>query len=226
MIDIFSLGQQLPFLPLGMVQLQLSEVQKKFNNKPVFEPVSFSFSGSVLGISGANGSGKTTLMRCLAFLLSPTQGSLLWTIDEKKIEPANFRALMAYAAPYISLYPELSVEENLRLSAELGRNSAYSGNVSEALEIMGATALLSKPFGTLSSGQKQRIKIAGALIRKPKILFLDEPGTNLDESGKNCVAECVRSASNSGVFVIIASNEKNELDVCEQVIPLKPIQTF
>ncbi|HBX64817.1 MAG: hypothetical protein CL670_05490 [Balneola sp.] len=186
----------------------------------MFSDLSFSHSEGILGVSGANGSGKSTLLKCLSYLLRPNSGDIIWKKDEQIMNQKEVKAHIGYAAPYINLYAELSVFENLKFLVEAGGIPAKTGELINLLERVQVPHLKDQLFGSLSTGQQQRAKLAASLVRNPKILMLDEPGSNLDEKGHALVSTIVKEASASGALVFLASNDPNEISLCDSVIEL------
>lgn len=203
-----------------MIVLQINNLSKKYNRKPVFQDLELEHTGGVLGIAGANGSGKSTLMKCLAYLLRPSSGEVIWKQSGRSLSHHELRQVIGFAAPYINLYSELSIEENLRFLLEAGGEKVEVEYLLHILEKTQLLELKTQPFGRLSTGQQQRVKIAGALIRDPQILLLDEPGSNLDEKGHLLIKNIVEDANASGKLVVLASNDPNELILCEKRIEL------
>ncbi|WP_290966252.1 ABC transporter ATP-binding protein [Gracilimonas sp.] len=201
-----------------MISLQVQNLTKKFNRHTIFSDLNFEHTGGILGISGANGSGKSTLVKCLSYLLRPNSGTIIWKQNDEVMDQKQVKAQMGYAAPYINLYAELSVEENLRFLIEAGGRVGRGDRLSALLEKVQIPHLSDQLFGSLSTGQQQRIKLAAALVRKPKILMLDEPGSNLDEKGHTLVSEIVIEAAEAGTLVFLASNDPNEIALCDTVL--------
>ena len=205
-----------------MMQLEVNGVGKRFGTKQIFTDISFRHAEGVLGIAGSNGSGKSTLMKCLAGLLTPTNGSIIWNSPDLE-EPLGNEALLArigFVAPYVNLYSELTARENLEFLADLRgiRPIAYQ---TELFHRLGLDRLLDIPYGKLSTGQQQRIKLASALFYEPDVLFLDEPGSNLDKAGRDVIEQIVATWRESGRLVILASNSKPELALCDRTISVE-----
>ena len=205
-----------------MIGLNVISLAKQFGNKKVFSDLSFSATSAVVGIAGRNGSGKTTLMKCIAGLLKPASGRIEWQIDEKPVNRQAIKHEVGYVAPYVELYEELTVFENLRFVMDLRNWSLNGSSINDILNRFDAGGLSENYFGSLSTGQRQRIKLAAAIIHQPRILMLDEPGSNLDRKGKQAVEEMVNQHRNPHSMVLLASNLKDELDLCDQIIELKP----
>lgn len=202
-----------------MIHLKADNLEKRFGQKSVFSNLSIDTKTPVLGIAGVNGSGKSTLLKCLAGLLKPTSGSVQWTVNGKKIKRTDVKNRLGFAAPYVQLYEELTIRENLEFIRNV-RSLSQLISISNLLEPLGASQLLELHFGELSTGQQQRIKLAASIIHDPEILLLDEPGSNLDEAGKEMIASLVEQYKTSNRMVVIASNQQDELALCNEIIEL------
>lgn len=203
-----------------MFKLEVASLSKSYGNRRIFTELSFSTSVSVFGIEGPNGSGKSTLIRCLTGLLRPNQGKVLWQKDGNPIDKAQLYEHLGFSAPYVQLYESLSCAENLRFPAELRHQNGIESTIDLLLDKFEMTEFRDQLFGELSTGQQQRMKLAAACIHKPGILCLDEPGSNLDEKGKNMIATLADEYRKAGNMIILASNQKDELDLCDETIRL------
>ncbi|HBQ59441.1 MAG TPA: hypothetical protein DD671_07400 [Balneolaceae bacterium] len=201
-----------------MISLKVENLRKKFNTKTVFEGFSFEHNSGMLGIAGSNGSGKSTLLKCLAYLLRPNFGSIVWKNHEHLMNQKQVKKHIGYAAPYINLYAELSVEENLIFLMEASGDKAETEKIHALLERVQIPHLREQLFGNLSTGQQQRAKLAAALVHEPEILMLDEPGSNLDEKGHELVTSIVKTEAEKGTLVFLASNDPNEIELCNKVV--------
>jgi ABC-2 type transport system ATP-binding protein len=152
-------------------------------------------------------------MRILAGLMDPASGSMAWTRTGMPIEPADIRHHLGFSAPYLGIYPELSVRENLTLVASL--RGLGSAEVESAAERLGMAGFMDQRAGACSSGQQQRLRLATAIVHSPSLLFLDEPGTNLDATGFDTVAALVRDWPGA---VVVASNQADELSWCLETL--------
>ena len=204
-----------------MISLHVHDLTKKFNRHTIFSALSFEHKKGVLGISGVNGSGKSTLLKSLAFLIRPNSGSIVWKEDGQEMNQEQLKANTGFAAPYINLYSELSVIENLRFLIEAGGVSANENTLVALLERVQIPHLKDQLFGSLSTGQQQRAKLASALVRDPGVLMLDEPGSNLDEKGHELVTQIVKHASETNQLVFLASNDPNEIALCDQILVME-----
>lgn len=207
-----------------MVSLRVTSLEKRYGPKSVFKQVTFSCHSTVLGIAGVNGAGKSTLLKCLSGLLKPTSGTIEWKLKDELLTPKNLKKKSGFLAPYIQLYEDLTVTENLRFIRDLSPAAALQ-KPEELLKKSGGTGLADSLFGELSTGQQQRVKLAAALLHDPPVLFLDEPGSNLDRQGKEVVENLVREYRENGRLVLLASNQPDELDLCDTVLNLTQLTT-
>jgi ABC-2 type transport system ATP-binding protein len=172
--------------------------------------------GDVFGYLGPNGAGKTTSLRMMLGLIGPSAGTVrLFGRDPQ----ASVRALEGVAgfveAP--SFYPYLSGRTNLDLFAALDGGGAKE-RIGEALEIVGLSHRAKDRVGTYSHGMRQRLGIAAALLRAPRLLLLDEPATGLDPGGMRDMRDLIRDLSGQGMTVLLSSHLLTEVEeLCNRV---------
>jgi ABC-type multidrug transport system ATPase subunit len=202
-----------------MIKLIANSLEKRYGFNSVLHGINFSFSTPILGIAGSNGSGKTTLLKCITGLIKPSSGTVAWQIEGLSLSPKNIKSRLGYSAPYIQLYEELTVYENLHFLCEL-QNKRNINDIVTHLSLFEADSFSDLAFGNLSTGQQQRVKLAAATIKNPDILILDEPGSNLDSDGKKVVQGLVQRFRDKNKMVIIASNMEDELSLCDETLDL------
>lgn len=194
-----------------MVALCLDKVAKRFGDRTVFRGVCAEVrSGECLVVAGRNGSGKSTLLAILAGLLRPDAGSVRLLSDERELEPGERRQQVGLVAPDLTLYPELTADENLRFFARVRGVPWTRAETEAALEPVGLAGRADDPVGTYSSGMRVRLKYAVALQTRPAFLLLDEPTAMLDESGVAVVESVIARQRERGVTVL-ATNDRSEL---------------
>lgn len=204
-----------------MITLHIKQLKKSFGPKNIFRDLSFEHSGGALGVAGPNGSGKSTLLKCMAGLLSPTGGDISWTDGSEILSGEHLRQRMGYAAPYINLYDELNCLENLQFLARVRSQNGKNHSIKKWIRKTRLREVTSQPFGKLSTGQQQRLRLASALFHQPDILLLDEPGSNLDADGEALITEIAAMFRSSDKLLIIASNNRQELDLCDRVFSVE-----
>jgi len=173
--------------------------------------------GDVYGYLGPNGAGKTTSLRMLLGLIRPTGGSARIFGRDPMID--GVRALEGVAgfveAP--RFYPYLSGRKNLELVAALDGGDART-RINAALDTVDLTSRAKDRVGGYSHGMRQRLGIAGALIRHPRLLLLDEPATGLDPAGMRDMRALIRDLAASGMTVLLSSHLMNEVEeLCNRV---------
>lgn len=154
--------------------------------------------GEVLAVTGHNGSGKSTLLRCLAGLMAPQRGTIHCRIAGRTLDVAERRRAVGYVSPDLEFYAELSALENLEFSCRLRRLDPARGR--QLLDRVGLPP--GRAAGKLSSGMRQRLRWAWALLHRPRILLLDEPLQNLDAQGRDDVLTLLREHLTTGLAVI------------------------
>ena len=157
--------------------------------------------GEVLLVKGPNGSGKSTLLRCVAGLLRAQSGTVSLRIGGRELAAAERRRLVGYVAPDLALYEALTARENLELFARI--RDVSHGRVDELLRETGVPP--DRFVRVLSSGQRQRLRWAWALLHDPPLLLLDEPFQNLDPEGEQSLGERLREHRRRGGAALVAS---------------------
>ncbi len=200
--------------------VDLNNIVKYFGRRLIFNGINFNFSSqNIYGISGPNGSGKSTLVKIIACLISSTRGKVIHKSDGNIIDPDALHNYLGFVSPYLFLYDEFTAEENLNYFSSirgLKFDREYSNFILDELNLFERRDDLVRGY---SSGMKQRLKFAFALIHKPRLLIFDEPTTNLDNEGKEKVYQLIKNEAKKNL-VIIASNENSDLGLCSQVIDL------
>jgi ABC-2 type transport system ATP-binding protein len=172
--------------------------------------------GDVYGYLGPNGAGKTTSLRMMLGLIRPTEGSVrLFGRDPQ----ATVKALEGVAgfveAP--RFYPYLTGRRNLELLAAFDGHGA-AGRIDESLEAVELTGRAGDKVGGYSHGMRQRLGIAGALLREPRLLLLDEPATGLDPAGMRDMRALIRRLADGGMTVVLSSHIMAEVEeLCNRV---------
>ena len=202
------------------VTLSAQALTQSFGPSKIFESLSFEvLKGKGLLVTGPNGSGKTTLLRILSGLLRPTKGKVRLNIDGKAISPEDRLKHIGFITPELALYEELTALENLEFFARVRRLKRTKADHLALLERVGLKERGRDLVGTFSSGMKQRLKLAFAIQHEPVLLLLDEPGSNLDDSGRAVVEGVVAEQKKKGVL-IVATNDARELAYGEETLAL------
>jgi heme exporter protein A len=174
----------------------------------------------VVAVTGANGSGKSTLLRIVAGLLRPSEGMFTFTHHGQAFKPLERRAVVGFASPELAFYPELTAAENLRFAATAHGLSDPDAAVAAALAAMGLAARAHDRVAALSSGITQRLRLAFAVLHRPPVLLLDEPGAHLDEEGRRTLEAFIAAHARGGGLVLIATNDEREGRLADERIEL------
>lgn len=202
------------------LQIELDHVSRRFGTRQVFNDVCASVrSGQILVITGCNGSGKSTLLRIIGGLLAPSSGRVSVSVNGVQADRVARRTFIGYVAPDLALYPELTGVENLVFFGRLRGISLDRDALAGLLGRVGLRGRGRDLVGSYSSGMRQRLKYAFALLHKPPVLLLDEPTANLDESGIAMVQDTLDCQRRCGA-VVLATNEARELAWGDTVVDL------
>jgi ABC-2 type transport system ATP-binding protein len=191
---------------------------------PAVEGLDFTMPrGATWGLLGGNGAGKTTTIAMLLGLLVPTSGRITALGHDMATDRFAALARMNFSSPYVALPHRLSVAENLRVYAHLYGVPRAERRIAELAEQLQLTALLSRPAGELSAGQKTRVALAKALVNRPELLLLDEPTASLDPDTGDWVRSWLeRYREETGCAILLASHNMAEVErLCDQVLVLK-----
>ncbi len=172
--------------------------------------------GDVFGYLGPNGAGKTTSLRMMLGLIRPDAGSVRLFGRDPQLGVAALEGVAGFVeAP--AFYPYLSGRENLRLCAALDGGGA-AGRIEEVLDLVEMSDRAKDRVGGYSHGMRQRLGIAAALLRQPRLLLLDEPATGLDPGGMRDMRELIRDLAARGITVLLSSHLLFEVEeLCNRV---------
>ncbi|MFI8244222.1 ATP-binding cassette domain-containing protein [Streptomyces sp. NPDC085866] len=168
--------------------------------------------GTVCGLLGPNGAGKTTAVRLLTTLLRPDAGSARIAGHDLVRNPAAVRHRIGVTGQYTSVDGDLTGRQNLRLFARLHRVRGPAGRADELLERFGLAEAADRRASTYSGGMQHRLDLAASLVRRPDVLFLDEPTTGLDPASRTRVREAVRDLKADGTTVLLTTQYLEEAD--------------
>ncbi len=202
------------------VSITADGIEKRYNRRKIFSNINFCLrEKESLAITGRNGSGKSTLLKIIAGVLSPTRGEISLTLEDKNITASEWFTLVGFVAPYLQLYDEFTALENLRLLRRIRGIRTPDEAMTALLRRVNLFDRRNDFVRTYSSGMKQRLKYAFALLHEPPVLLLDEPASNLDDEGVATVREIIGQQKQKGIL-IIATNEKHDTELCQQTIDL------
>lgn len=199
---------RLEHAPLEQAQLEITKLSKTFGVRRVLHQFSLTVvPGEVVAVVGPNGSGKSTLLKMAAGLLRPSSGQIVWAGNG---EAAFRRKNTAYAAPDLALYPELSGRENLRFFDTVAGRTRTDAEHTALFERVGLGKRGDDRVGQYSSGMRQRLRLAFALLVDAPLLLLDEPSLALDSGGVQIVEGIIAHQKARGGVTLLATNDDRE----------------
>lgn len=193
------------------VRVRAHGVSMAFGFRSIFRDRSVTVvSGRPLAVTGANGSGKSTFIRVLAGVLTPTSGTVEIDVGGTRVEENQRVHTVGLVTPDLALYPPLSARETLGFLARV-RGLGPLAPIDASLDRVGLLSRADDLVSTYSTGMRQRLRIATALLHDPPVLLLDEPGATLDEGGRDLIASLVSDDSRA---VVVATNDPGEAALC------------
>ena len=168
--------------------------------------------GTVCGVLGPNGAGKTTAIRLLTTLLRPDAGSARVAGHDLVREAAAVRSRIGVTGQDTSIDGDLTGRQNLLLFGRLHRVRGPAGRTTELLDRFGLAEAADRTAATYSGGMRRRLDLAASLIRRPEVLFLDEPTTGLDPASRNLIRDAVRDLTAEGTTVLLTTQYLEEAD--------------
>ncbi|MFF4397875.1 ATP-binding cassette domain-containing protein [Streptomyces sp. NPDC001480] len=168
--------------------------------------------GTVCGLLGPNGAGKTTAVRLLTTLIGPDAGSARVAGHDLVREAAAVRRRIGVTGQYASVDGDLTGRQNLRLFARLHRVRGPAERAAELLDRFGLAEAADRPASTYSGGMRRRLDLAASLVRRPDVLFLDEPTTGLDPASRTRIWDAVRELKADGTTVLLTTQYLEEAD--------------
>ena len=198
--------------------IEINNLSKSYGKTKALDNVSFNVErGELFGLIGPDGAGKTTLFRLLTTLLTPEEGSA--TVDGRDIvkDYLNIRSAVGYMPGRFSLYPDLTVEENLEFFAAL-----FGVTVKESYDLIAPIYRQIEPFrkrraGKLSGGMKQKLALSCALIHRPNVLFLDEPTTGVDAVSRREFWDMLSQLKTQGITILVSTPYMDEASRCDRI---------
>jgi len=206
--------------------IEIENLNKQYNNILAVKNINFKINkGSIVGLLGPNGCGKTTTIGMMLGLIKPTSGTVF--INGQNIENENNRTKILekvnFISPYVELPKKLTVQENLKVYGKMYGVNDLQDKISDLMKQLNLLEFEKRKTGELSSGQKNRVSLAKALINDPEILLLDEPTASLDPDVGDYIRTYIESfASKRGTTILLASHNMNEVErLCSEVMMMK-----
>jgi ABC-type multidrug transport system ATPase subunit len=202
------------------MEIRLTNIAKHFGREVVFQNVDLTLaSGSRTAILGPNGSGKSTLVQVIGGAIIPTKGSIEHRIGERLVPQEEVYRHVAIASPYLGLYEELSLAQTIDFHRRFKPLRAGLG-VQDVARIAYLEQALEKPVQHFSSGMKQRLKLALAILSDTPLLLLDEPGSNLDADAVAWFRALVHEHMADRTVVVASNRQAAEHDFCPAAVEM------
>ena len=195
------------------MQIILEQIGRRFNREWIFKKIDYSFkSGESYAILGINGSGKSTLLQVISGSLTPSTGTLAYSLNHKEIAVEQVFQQLSIAAPYLELIEEFTLTEVLDFHFNFKSRLNNLTN-KDLIELLNMESSKNKQLKYFSSGMKQRVKLVLAICADTPLLLLDEPTSNLDDQGIKWYKDLVAQFT-SNKLVIVCSNQAHEYEFC------------
>jgi len=211
---------------MNKISIEIKNLSKHYNNIEAVKNINFKINkGSIVGLLGPNGCGKTTTIGMMLGLIKPSSGAVF--INDQNIESEKNRTKilekMNFISPYVELPKKLTVEENLKVYGKMYGVNNLQDKISDLMKQLNLSEFKKRKTGELSSGQKNRVSLAKALINDPEILLLDEPTASLDPDVGDYIRTYIEDfASKKGTTILLASHNMNEVErLCNEVMMMK-----
>ena len=188
------------------MNIKFENVSKKFGAKKVIKNFSKSFKRKKYAIIGDNGSGKSTLLQLISNLMTPSDGKIIYSLDDIKIDKELFIKKIIFSAPYQKLVEELTVKEFLLFHYKF---RDYIKNPLTILSEFGLENFKNTQIKNLSSGSEQKLKLLISFNTKADFILLDEPTTNLDRKGITIYTKTIKKYSKDRGIIIATNREKD-----------------
>ncbi|RFS19010.1 ABC transporter ATP-binding protein [Chitinophaga silvatica] len=199
------------------MMISLDQVGKRYNYDWIFRRVTLSFEqGGRYAILGPNGSGKSTLLQVIAGAIQHSEGTITYSTPQETIAHDEFFNNCTFATPYLELVEEFTLTEAIHFHQQF--KSFLPGiEPGKAMELVGLEKAAKKQIRYFSSGMKQRIKLALAILSDVPVLMLDEPCTNLDAAGVAVYQQLITEYGGNRL-IIVSSNDEQEYFMCKDYI--------
>jgi ABC-2 type transport system ATP-binding protein len=200
--------------------IRVTELTRRFGEFTAVDAVTFQVrEGEIFGFLGPNGAGKTTTIKMLTGLLAPTSGRAEVAGLDATTRSRDVRRVIGYMSQRFSLYPDLTVGENIELFAGLYdvRGQRYRQRREWVLEMAGLAGREDRLTGELSLGWKQRLALGCAILHEPAVLFLDEPTSGVDPLARRRFWDLIDQLSAAGTTILVSTHYMEEAEYCHRL---------
>lgn len=198
--------------------ITLDKISRKFNYEWVFRDIDYEFaSGIQYAILGSNGSGKSTLLQIISGHLHPSSGTISYSKNNIAIPVEEFFRHVTFSGPYLELIEEFTLEEMINFHRHF-RKFRAGMDANGIIETTTLSRNRNKPIKYFSSGMKQRVRLALALLTESDVVLLDEPAANLDSKGIEWYQSLIANHSSNRIIVVCSNSQKDEHGFCTRSI--------
>ena len=201
--------------------IQVKNLVIAFGNFKAVNDISFEVRrGEIFGFLGANGAGKTTTIRTLCGILNPTSGQVFVNGTDVAASISVLKPHIGYMSQKFTLYPDLTVKENMDIAGSLYELSRAQINQrsDELFAFIGLTNVPKGPVRQLSGGTKQMIALAASILHDPELIFLDEPTAGTSPQTRQAFWELIRRLSSQGKTIFVTTHYMDEAEYCHRIV--------
>ena len=202
------------------MNIKLQNAGKRFNREWIYKGVTLDFSSSnAYAITGPNGSGKSTLLQAIGGMLQLSEGNVQYAIANQQLANEEFYKQLSFCAPYLDVIEEMTLLEFLHFHNQF-KPFLPSFTATKIIREVGLEAAAGKQIRYYSSGMKQRVKLAQAILSDTSVVLLDEPCSNLDAKGIALYHTLIQEYCSDRI-VIVCSNDEVEYRFCQEKIEMQ-----
>lgn len=204
-----------------MFEINLNNIGKRYNFEWIFRKVNYDFtSENNYVILGANGSGKSTLLQVIAGNLTHSEGDFKFQIADSIVETENLFKELSYCAPYLDLFEEFTLTESIAFQEQFKPFQAGL-DIKKIIELSELEKSKDKQLKYFSSGMKQRVRLALAVLADTPLLLLDEPASNLDKKAIDWYQKLVTDYSKNRLIIVASNQQEYEYPFCNKQLNIE-----
>ncbi|MFY9311090.1 MAG: ATP-binding cassette domain-containing protein [Bacteroidia bacterium] len=205
------------------MQINLSNIGKRYNYEWIFRKVNYDFTNTEsYVILGGNGSGKSTLLQVIAGNLIASEGETKYKIDSRQpeVQVENIYKHLSFASPYLELFDEFTLKESIEFQAKF--KPFYAGlNPESIIELTQLEKAKDKQLKHFSSGMKQRVRLALAILADTPLLLLDEPTSNLDKKAIDWYQNLIGNYTKNRLIIVCSNQLEHEYFFCKKQLHIE-----
>lgn len=201
-----------------VVHIHLAQLGKQFYQRWLFRDLTYDsqVQGRHLALIGHNGSGKSTLLRIIAGQMNPSTGRVTYEQGGKRLPVDSYYQHISWAAPYVDLFPDLSLREHLRLHFRF--KACLLDTPEQVAHVLDLDEHLDKKLRFFSSGMLQRVKVGTALFSQSSLLLLDEPTANMDQGNAARMLDLIQQHLGERVYILASNLEREFAGMTSQIV--------